>query len=102
MSVIANPISFIPGHGYALDCYSCASQNGSDRLCDDPMIRMYKEVLTPVTCDIPTTINVNTLNGTADNETGPGYEVDEKSEPEAPFYKEPEHFCVKVIGTTSK
>ena len=38
----------------ALDCYSCYSKNGSDRTCDDPMIRMYKDVIDPVPCVLPT------------------------------------------------
>ncbi len=82
------------------------------------MIRMYKDMMKPITCTLPTFIDsVNTMNGSKVNSTGPKYTVDgaekayegapaqyevgEKVEPNSPFYQEPEHFCVKVIGTTS-
>ena len=88
----------------ALDCYSCYSKNGSDRTCDDPMIRMYKDVIDPVPCVLPTPmknyqndsseVDVVGLNGT--KEMGTKYEVI------TPEELNPERYCVKVIGTTSK
>ena len=40
----------------ALDCFACHSVNGSDRRCEDPMIRIYEGFLKPETCALPTKI----------------------------------------------
>lgn len=99
----------------ALQCYSCYSTNGSDHRCDDPMIRMYKGVLTPEECVLPvptkkkpmTPMRVDFVSISLGNETGPVgpvYEIikDPLREPEVVTLVVPDLYCVKVIGTTSK
>ena len=68
------------------------------------MIRMYKDVIDPVPCVLPTPmknyqndsseVDVVGLNGS--KELGTKYEVI------SPDELNPERYCVKVIGTTSK
>ena len=94
---------------HGLDCFACHSINGSDRRCEDPMIRIYEAIIKPETCVLPTKIIrpkenkveqnlgvdvVTDVNGTA-LEKGPGYEVETQE-----IIKE--SYCVKIIGTTSK
>ena len=74
---------------------------------------MYKDILTPMTCELPVETEVRNLNGTAGggngNETGPGYDVNNNgnatttnSSSSSLLTGGTEQYCVKVIGTTSK
>jgi len=89
----------VPTQG--LDCFACHSINGSDRRCEDPMIRIYEGFLKPETCALPTKIihpaqkeqvDVMDMNNTT-LDKGPGYDVEESIEIM-------ESYCVKIIGTT--
>ena len=106
--------SLISASAQALNCYSCYSKNGSDRTCDDPMIRMYKDMIEPVPCILPTPMVDASAeeNEKKENETRPqddvkivgidnAVELGEKIKYKHPAL-DPEKFCVKVIGTTSK
>ena len=85
----------------SLSCFSCYSVNGSDRRCDDPMIRMYTGIIDPVECTLPT-VNDEDENVTVmSEEQGPKYETELKAtETETPLkpWSMRSTYCVKMIG----
>jgi len=109
---VANLLAVVPTI-QALDCFACHSVNGSDRRCEDPMIRIYEGFLKPETCALPTKIvnqnqnqddqslmddvDVMGENGTM-IEKGPGYQVGPPRDDGT--IEIMESYCVKIIGTT--
>ena len=85
----------------SLSCFSCYSVNGSDRRCDDPMIRMYTGIIDPVECTLPTITDDDENVTVLSEEQGPKYESKlEAPETEAPLkpWSMRSTYCVKMIG----
>ena len=89
----------------SLSCFSCYSVNGSDRRCDDPMIRMYTGIIDPVECTLPTVTDDDENVTVLSEEQGPKYESKlEAPETEAPLkpWSMRSTYCVKMIGISGK
>ncbi len=106
-----------PKSVYGLDCFACHSINGSDRRCEDPMIRIYEGFIKPETCVLPTKIirprqakttsvvhDVMNMNGTSLADKGPAYVPEEEEEEmdSGTAMIPKESYCVKIIGTSRK
>merc|ERR1712141_666107 len=127
LTILVATMTFLPSCTTALDCYSCYSKNGSDRTCDDPVIRLYMEEKKPVECIFPTPLlNSGTPNESTDHpeinsgaelvqteyenikEIGPKYEVEKtkfthiEKHHQTKVAESSDRYCVKVIGTTTE
>merc|ERR1712038_93900 len=71
LTILVATMTFLPSCTTALDCYSCYSKNGSDRTCDDPVIRLLLEEKKPVECIFPTPLlNSGTPNDNPEIDSG--------------------------------
>ena len=85
---------------WSLSCYACYSVNGSDRRCDDPMIRMYNGIIEPVECALPENQAEEENVTVVSDEQGPKYDTEVKATDTGPVkpWSMRSTYCVKMIG----
>ena len=85
---------------WSLSCYACYSVNGSDRRCDDPMIRMYNGIIEPVECALPENQAEEENITVVSDEQGPKYDTEVKETDTGPVkpWSMRSTYCVKMIG----